>query len=107
MLYDLIKDSDEFLHPESEKKHHTTVIEGDDALEKFMGLYEDETTSDNKLPIQSQNRNYNKLQQALEKHFVDPIMFFNTVQKIFKKYDYVLTFDDIARIKSIRKDIQE
>ncbi len=107
VLYDLIKDSDEFLHPESEKKHHTTVIEGDDALEKFMGLYEDETTSDNKLPIQSQNRNYNKLQQALEKHFVDPIMFFNTVQKIFKKYDYVLTFDDIARIKSIRKDIQE
>lgn len=46
------------------------------------------------------------LMDAIRKNFVNPIVFFHTVQRIYQKYNYVITAEEIWKLKRIFSDIK-
>lgn len=47
------------------------------------------------------------LRENIKNKFLDPLVFFHTIQSVFRKYNYVLTFEDIGRLKKIMWEIEK
>lgn len=43
----------------------------------------------------------------LREEIVDPLVYFHAIQTIFRKYNYVLTFEDIGRLKKILTELNQ
>lgn len=48
-----------------------------------------------------------ELAQALRSEIIDPIVYFHTIQTIFRKHNYILTFEDIGRLKKILGELEK
>ena len=57
--------------------------------------------------ISAENDKLDKsLMDAIRKNFVNPIVFFHTVQRIYQRYNYVITAEEIWKLKKIFSDIK-
>lgn len=43
----------------------------------------------------------------LREEIIDPLVYFHAIQTIFRKYNYVLTFEDIGRLKKILTELNQ
>ena len=50
---------------------------------------------------------WEELKDAIRKNFVNPIAFFHAVQRIYQKYNYVITAKEIWHLKTIFSDIKK
>lgn len=110
LLYDTLANNREELAMEkTNKKLDKAVATDDGSLDTFLEDYwEDVGVITVDEPAEQEGKKeVSQLEKELEKSYIDPIVFFHTIQKVFRKHNYVLTFDDIARIKAIRKDIAD
>lgn len=57
--------------------------------------------------ISTENDKIDKsLMDAIRKNFVNPIVFFHAVQRIYQRYNYVITAEEIWKLKKIFSDIK-
>ena len=48
-----------------------------------------------------------EISSLLREELVDPLVYFHAIQTIFRKYNYVLTFEDIGRLKKILTELNQ
>ena len=48
-----------------------------------------------------------EISSLLREELVDPLVYFHAIQSIFRKYNYVLTFEDIGRLKKILTELNQ
>ncbi|MEI8253989.1 MAG: hypothetical protein WCG25_09960 [bacterium] len=48
-----------------------------------------------------------ELRAKIKDNFLDPLVYFHSIQSIFRKYNYVMTFEDIGRLKKILEEIEK
>lgn len=90
------------------KKEKTIIV---DTLKEQNDPFADiqDTTTIKKVANTSIEENVppSALREKIKDKFLDPLVFFHTIQSIFRKYNYVMTFEDIGRLKKILEEIEK
>lgn len=61
----------------------------------------------NTLEIWWDSEDEDEISSLLREELVDPLVYFHAIQTIFRKYNYVLTFEDIGRLKKILTELNQ
>lgn len=61
----------------------------------------------NTLEISWDREDEDEISSLLREELVDPLVYFHAIQTIFRKYNYVLTFEDIGRLKKILTELNQ
>lgn len=61
----------------------------------------------NTLEISWDSEDEDEISSLLREELVDPLVYFHAIQTIFRKYNYVLTFEDIGRLKKILTELNQ
>lgn len=61
----------------------------------------------NTLEIWWDREDEDEISSLLREELVDPLVYFHAIQSIFRKYNYVLTFEDIGRLKKILTELNQ
>ncbi len=61
----------------------------------------------NTLEIWWDREDEDEISSLLREELVDPLVYFHAIQTIFRKYNYVLTFEDIGRLKKILTELNQ
>ncbi|MFC2696162.1 MAG: hypothetical protein ACFN4U_03905 [Candidatus Absconditicoccaceae bacterium] len=61
----------------------------------------------NTLEISGDREDEDEISSLLREELVDPLVYFHAIQTIFRKYNYVLTFEDIGRLKKILTELNQ
>ena len=61
----------------------------------------------NTLGIWWDSEDEDEISSLLREELVDPLVYFHAIQTIFRKYNYVLTFEDIGRLKKILTELNQ
>ena len=75
-----------------------------DALNRKKTLTQAEK---NTLEIWWDSEDEDEISSLLREELVDPLVYFHAIQTIFRKYNYVLTFEDIGRLKKILTELNQ
>ena len=75
-----------------------------DALNRKKTLTQAEK---NILEIWWDREDEDEISSLLREELVDPLVYFHAIQTIFRKYNYVLTFEDIGRLKKILTELNQ
>lgn len=75
-----------------------------DALNRKKTLTQAEK---NTLEIWWDREDEDEISSLLREELVDPLVYFHAIQTIFRKYNYVLTFEDIGRLKKILTELNQ